>query len=219
MTETIVSLLTELLAALTVVTENQAKSLSLLGRMHAHEMKRRAPGRPRLNKEVLRPDVVNYGDWDSREIEGLFGDGTRCKDWGPMCWNADYNAVRGCTTTLYHEFTRWLLENPRNRNFWQTGNHVEVYAKGRLRRQNMSEFTKNHSSVLKAAFHEFVVTRRMDLKNEATRVHGPSRGAEFVTHLVKYVNREHFANPHDDVAYSNQVCKISLKALRRYHST
>ena len=217
MTETILGMLAEISVAVKSGFKEQNATLKEMLRL---EKKRRRPGRPKTKGGVPMPDVADYGEWDTDAIEGIFGTGSSVRNWGTFCWSMNYCGARGgCSTTIYHEFTRWLLDNPRNRNFWQTGNMVVVYQsrpRARLDKVKASCFQKSHKKKLNEFLCEFVYDRRDDLLREAVRVHGIGKGEEFMDRLEAYLKREFFSNPYDDIAYSNQVCKDSIKAMRIY---
>ena len=165
MTETILGMLAEISVAVKSGFKEQNATLKEMLRL---EKKRRRPGRPKTKAGVPMPDIVDYGEWETDNIEGIFGTGSSVRNWGTFCWSMNYCGARGgCRTTLYHEFTRWLFENPRNRNYWLTSNMVEVYRKGILQKMKASEFQKIHRNVLGDFFRDFVQDRREDLMEEA----------------------------------------------------
>ena len=71
------------------------------------------------------PDIVPYGNWDQANINGIWGTGSTLRKCSFLGFVKNFDRT-GRKTTIYHEFTAWLFENPRNRNYWKTGNMVEV---------------------------------------------------------------------------------------------
>ena len=95
------------------------------------------------------PDVVPYGEWEIPPLEGVWGKGTSWKKIGWLGHFNNFNPKTKAPTSIYHEFTKWLLSLPRNRNFWMTGNSVEYFTDGRLIKVAESVFRCTHTDVIK----------------------------------------------------------------------
>ena len=161
------------------------------------------------------PDVVDYGLWDCKDISGIWGTGTHYKKVGFLAYTANYNCHTQSNTTIYHEFTKWLFKNPRNRNFWMTGNCVEVYRHGKLTKEMESEFRAKHAGVLKSFFEDFCADREEDLLEEAEKALG-EKGAGLLANLFRYIANKEFTNPKADSLISNSVCKSTIKQIRNH---
>ena len=166
-------------------------------------------------KATEMPDVCDYGLWDCKDISGIWGTGTHYKKVGFLAYTANYNCHTQSRTTIYHEFTRWLLKNPRNRNFWMTGNMVEVYSRGKLTKMSESEFRNKHASTLRSFFDDFCQDREEDLLEEARKVLR-GKGPTLMSKLYRYLAEEEFTNAKADSIFSNTVCKSTIKQIRNH---
>ena len=186
------------------------KQFAILERFEAKYLKlqKRVPVTP-------MPDVTSYGNWDCEDISGIWGTGSHYKKVGFLAYTSNYNCHRQSDTTIYHEFTRWLLQNPRNRNFWMTGNCVEVYRNGELTKMSESEFRAKHASVLKSFFEDFCADREEDLLEEAEKALG-EKGAGLLANLYTYIADKEFTNAKADSLISNSVCKSTIKQIRNH---
>ncbi|HIP08575.1 MAG TPA: hypothetical protein EYG65_02460 [Rhodospirillales bacterium] len=161
------------------------------------------------------PDVVEYGNWEIPEVEGIWGTGSSWKKIGWLGHTNNFNPHTKAPTTLYHEFTKWLLKLPKNRNFWMTGNSVEYFQNGQLLKVAESVFRLKHADTIKHYFEQFVDNYSRKLLKEAKRVLG-DRGPMFMQKLHSYIDEHEFTNAKDDSVYSNQICKATIKQIR-YH--
>ena len=166
-------------------------------------------------KATEMPDVVDYGLWDCKDISGIWGTGSHYKKVGFLAYTNNYNCHTQSNTTVYHEFTKWLFRNPRNRNFWMTGNMVEVYRRGKLTKMSESDFRAKHAGVLKCFFEDFCADREEDLLEEARNVLGEP-GNSLMSKLYRYLADKEFTNPKADSILSNSVCKSTIKQIRNH---
>ena len=168
-----------------------------------------------LKNVTPMPDIVDYGDWEVCGVGGMWGTSANWKKIGFLGYVNNYDPIAMCRTSIYHEFTKWLLRNPRNRNFWYTGNNVEFYRGGKLYKTTETQFRMKHRETLKHFFEGFVDRFSEQLLEEANRVLGEV-GPDKFSQLVKYVEEQEFTNAKSDSIYSNQVCKETIKQVR-YH--
>ena len=160
------------------------------------------------------PDVVPYGNWDQNIITGIWGTGSTRAKCSFLGFVKNFDRT-GRKTTIYHEFTAWLFENPRNRNYWKTGNMVEVWDGVALTKSVEADFKIRHAGILSDFFKDFVEDRKWELLEEARRVMGGA-GDGKMAKLERYLEKNEFTNPHADMALSNTLCKSSIKSIR-YH--
>ena len=160
------------------------------------------------------PDIVPYGNWDQANINGIWGTGSTRVKCSFLGFVKNFDRT-GRKTTIYHEFTAWLFENPRNRNYWKTGNMVEVWDGSALTKSVEADFKIRHAGILSDFFKDFVEDRKWELLEEARRVMG-SAGDGKMAKLERYLEKNEFTNPHADMALSNTLCKTSIKSIR-YH--
>jgi len=160
------------------------------------------------------PDVVPYGNWDHMRIRGIWGTGNSRSKCSFLGFVKNFDRA-GKKTTIYHEFTAWLFENPRNRNYWKTGNMVEVWDGVALTRSIEADFKIRHAGILSDFLKDFVEDRKWELLEEARRVMG-SAGDGKMAKLERYLEKNDFTNPHADMNLSNTLCKTSIKSIR-YH--
>jgi hypothetical protein len=163
---------------------------------------------------VISPPV-NYGEWVIDSVDGMWGSGTNWKKVGFLARTNNYNCHTKSNTTIYHEFTKFMLKDPRNRNFWMTGNNVEYYLNGQLIKETESEFRVKHRTTLKQFFVNFVDSHEEELEAEAKKVLGDQAGCRMAK-LLSYIETEPFSNPRADTIYSNVVCKAAIKRIRRH---
>ena len=161
------------------------------------------------------PDVVEYGHWEIPELDGVWGTGSSWKKIGWLGHTNDFNPHTKAPTTLYHEFTKWLLKLPKNRNFWMTGNSVEYYAGGQLLKVSEAVFRLNHADTIKNYFEQFVESYHRKLLKEGRKTLG-DKAPVFMSKLHSYIDSHEFTNAKDDCVYSNQICKATIKQIR-YH--
>ena len=161
------------------------------------------------------PDIVEYGNWEIPELDGVWGTGSTWKKIGWLGHTNNFNPHTKAPTTIYHEFTRWLLKLPRNRNFWMTGNNVEYFQNGQLLKVAESAFRLTHADTLKNFFEQFVDNYEVQILKEARKVLG-DKAPMYMQRLNEYIEVTEFTNPKDDTIYSNQICKVSIKQIR-YH--
>ena len=158
---------------------------------------------------------VNYGEWVIDSVDGMWGSGTNWKKLGFLARTNNYNCHTKSNTTIYHEFTKFMLKDPRNRNFWMTGNNVEYYLNGQLIKETESEFRVKHRNILKRFFENFVDSHEEQLEAEAKKVLGDQAGSRMAK-LLAYIEQEPFTNPKADTIYSNVVCKAAIKQIRKH---
>ena len=60
------------------------------------------------------PDITNYGEWEVNSVSGMWGTSSHWKKIGFLGYVNNYDPVAMCKTSIYHEFMKWLLKNPRN---------------------------------------------------------------------------------------------------------
>ncbi len=162
----------------------------------------------------LQPIIqVNYGEWVIDSVDGMWGSGTHWKKLGMLARTNNYNCHTKSKTTIYHEFTKFMLKDPRNRNFWMTGNNVEYYLNGQLIKEAETQFREKHRTIVKQFVDTFVDGHAEELEDEASKVLGDQAGSRMAK-LLEYVEQEPFSNPRADTIYSNVVCKAAIKKIR-----
>ena len=169
-------------------------------------------GTPKITKQVIQ---VNYGEWVIDSVDGMWGSGTHWKKLGMLARTNNYNCHTKSKTTIYHEFTKFMLKDPRNRNFWMTGNNVEYYLNGQLIKEAETQFREKHRTIVKQFVDTFVDGHAEELEDEAQKVLGDQAGSRMAK-LLEYVEQEPFSNPRADTIYSNVVCKAAIKRIRRH---
>ena len=186
-------------------------------RIGVKELLRCLKEKEKPKKEIVippLPDVTPYGNWDKSDLVGIWGTGSTMRKCSFLGFVKNFDRT-GRRTTIYHGFSAWLFENPRNRNYWKTGNMVEVWDGRTLTKCLEADFKIRHAGILGDFFKDFVEDRHDELLEEARRVMG-SAGDGKMAKLERYLETQEFTNPHADMSLSNTMCKSTIKSIR-YH--